>query len=402
MGKKHHKDKLVSEKPLIGKRSTLGYWIGGIVLLLIIVVGIVALARYRDGEGSSPFDVRVDDHVQGSANAPATLIEYGDFQCPSCAAYHPLVKDLQKEYGNRLRFVFRNFPLVSLHQNAFDAARAAEAAGVQNKFWEMETVLFENQADWSRLPNPDEAFASYAQRIGLDAGKFTEDYESYAVRDRVTESIKEAHGLGLSGTPSFFLNGEKIDNPATPDAFKALIDAAIEKRQAEIASSTQPYHAHFDLRTVLGSTVLDLSKPKYQSTAGGQELDPAIHVHNGNGTTVHLHQTGITLAYFYHTLGMTLTGTSFTDEHGATWKNSPAGTLRLFVNDTERTADIQTYIPQDLDRVLLVFGKQDAAAIAREQGRVTDEACIYSETCPERGTPPEEECVGGLGTDCAE
>lgn len=163
----------------------------------------------------------------------------------------------------------------------------------------------------------------------------------------------------------------------------------------------ETYHAHYDLRVALGNTVLDLSKPIYQS-ANGNVLDSAVHLHNNNGTVVHLHQPNIPLQFFFSTLGMTLASSSFTDDHDSTWQNGPEGTLRLFVNGVERTPEIETYVPQDLDRVLLIYGTRTEAEIAREQERVTDEACIYSETCPERGDPPDEECVGGLGTACEE
>jgi len=400
MGKKHHKDS-IPKTPMLSSRSYLGYWIGGVVLVLIIGGGIFALSRYRNTGTSSPLTVRASDWAQGSVAAPVTLIEYGDFQCPSCGAYFPVIQDIQKAYGDQLRFVYREYPLVTVHANAFAAARAAEAAGMQAKFWEMHDLLFQNQAEWSGLSDPAAMFVQYAQSLQLDAGKFKADYSGYAVRDKVNASLKEGNRLGLQGTPTFYLNGQEIQNPQSEDAFKELINAAIKNEQLTAGSSTQAYHAHFNLRVSLGSTILDFTKPKYQS-ANGKELDASVHLHGNNGNVVHVHAEGVRLAYFFHTIGMTLARTSFTDDHASVWQNGSDGTLRLFVNGEDRTADIDTYVPQDLDRVLVIFGKQSSSQFTSEENRVADDACIYSLKCPERGAPPTEECIGGLGTTCAD
>jgi protein-disulfide isomerase len=146
------------------------------------------------------------DHVQGPANAPVTLVEYGDYECPHCGRAYPIIKSMQKRLGNRLRFVFRNLPLAELHPNATAAAELAEAAGMQGKFWEMHDVLFENQ----RALEPDD-LRGYVKKLGLNVGKLEEALAGGAPSDRVRKDFMSAIRSGANGTPTFFINGERYD-----------------------------------------------------------------------------------------------------------------------------------------------------------------------------------------------
>lgn len=162
------------------------------------------------------------DHVQGPANAPVTLVEYGDYQCPYCGQAYPIVKAVQKAMGARLRFVFRNFPLSELHPNAENAAEAAEAAGEQGKFWEMHDTLFEHQ----KALRPSD-LAAYAADLGLDSDRLAGELKSHAHADRVREDFLSGVRSGVNGTPTFYINGKRYDGSWYREDLIAAIEGAI-------------------------------------------------------------------------------------------------------------------------------------------------------------------------------
>jgi protein-disulfide isomerase len=172
-------------------------------------------------------------HALGDANAPVTLEEFGDFQCPPCGALHPILKELEKEYGpTKLRIIFREFPLVPNHVHALAAARAAEAAGVQGKFWEMHDMIYETQNDWKDKFDTRPIFDGYAQKIGLDLEKFRADISSDAIAQRITKDGVRAHSLNVQGTPTVFLNGSEIPfESLAPEKLKGRINEALKARQ---------------------------------------------------------------------------------------------------------------------------------------------------------------------------
>lgn len=177
--------------------------------------------------------VVADDHVVGQETASATLVEYLDFECEACGAYYPIVEELGVAYPNDLRIVNRYFPLPG-HKNSMTAALAVEAASRQGKYKEMFDMAFEKQKEWGEKPAPTpEVFEGYAQQLGLDMAKFKEDVTSQSVKDRVQRDLDAGKKLGNSGTPTFFLNGKKINNPNSLDAFKKLIDQAIAEGKAQ-------------------------------------------------------------------------------------------------------------------------------------------------------------------------
>jgi protein-disulfide isomerase len=161
------------------------------------------------GGGEAMLTIPIDearDHVQGPADSPLTLVEYGDYECPYCGAAYPIVKEVQARLGERLRFVFRNFPLANSHPHAEHAAEAAEAAAAQGRFWEMHDLLFENQ---SRLSDHD--LGSYAGRLGLDAERFERELASHVHADRVHEDFMSGVRSGVNGTPTFYIDGTRYD-----------------------------------------------------------------------------------------------------------------------------------------------------------------------------------------------
>ena len=161
------------------------------------------------------------DHAQGPADAPVTLVEYGDYECPHCGRAHPIVKDVQSRLGATLRFVFRNFPLRESHPHAEHAAEAAEAGAAQGQFWEMHDTLFEHQR---RLD--DASLVSYAQALGLDTATFEQELRDHVHAARVREDFRSGVRSGVNGTPTFFINGVRFDDSWDPDTLTDALRAA--------------------------------------------------------------------------------------------------------------------------------------------------------------------------------
>jgi protein-disulfide isomerase len=159
------------------------------------------------------------DHVDGPKDAAISLVEYGDFECPYCAKAYASVKQVKQVLGDRLLFVFRNFPLTHLHPNAMPAAEAAEAAGAQGRFWDMYGLLYENQQE---LEVP--ALVGYAEELGLDVERFERDLEEHRFLERIAREVREGERIGAKGTPSFFLNGQRYEGDYSPDGLLAAIE----------------------------------------------------------------------------------------------------------------------------------------------------------------------------------
>src|SRR3989449_6119586 len=158
------------------------------------------------------------DHIQGDPKAVLTLVEYGDYQCPFCGAAYPEVKKVQKEIGPKLRFVFRNFPLINVHEFATVAAETAEAAGAQGKFWEMHDFLYEHQ----RTLGDHSVALGYAKKLGLDTQRFERDISQHVYQKRIKDDFMGGVRSGVNGTPTFYVNGVRHDEDAVA---KALIEA---------------------------------------------------------------------------------------------------------------------------------------------------------------------------------
>ena len=161
------------------------------------------------------------DHILGPVNAPLTLVEYGDYQCPFCGRAYPVVMQLHQDFEKRMRTVYRHFPLTQVHPMALLAAKAAEAAGKQGKFWEMHDVVFRNQESLSPL-----AFPAWAAELRLDMEQFERDLESEEVARRIQEDRRSGIASGVNGTPTFFINNRRFDGPPTYDALReGLLEA---------------------------------------------------------------------------------------------------------------------------------------------------------------------------------
>jgi len=165
-------------------------------------------------------------HALGDAKAPVTLEEFGDFECPPFGVLHPILKVIETEYRPaKVRIIFREFPLVPNHVHALAAARAAEAAGLQGRFWEMHDMIYEHQKEWHEAFDVRPIFEGYAKNIGLDLKQFAGDINSEIVERRIFLDGKRAHSLGVQGTPTVFLNGNEVPfESLPPEKLKPLID----------------------------------------------------------------------------------------------------------------------------------------------------------------------------------
>ena len=173
----------------------------------------------------------IADHVFGKADSKVVLVEYGDFQCPGCGSAHPTVKKLSEKYKEQMAFVFRNFPITSKHPNARAAAAAVEAAGLQNKYWEMHDKIFESQNTWGSLGAKERTkfFTDYAAELGLDATKFAADLASDSVNKKISFDQALGKKAKADATPTFLLNGKKLDNEWSDEAkFEELIVNALK------------------------------------------------------------------------------------------------------------------------------------------------------------------------------
>lgn len=170
-------------------------------------------------------------HIMGKGTSGVTLVEYGDFECSACGSYYPLVEQVKEKYKDQIFFQFRNLPLLQLHPNAFAAARAAEAASKQDKFWEMYNLLYQNQKSWALGNDAKTIFEQYASQLGLNLDKFKIDAASSEVNDIINADISEFKKTKETmSTPTFFLDGKKIQ-PASLEDFSKLIDAAIAAKK---------------------------------------------------------------------------------------------------------------------------------------------------------------------------
>lgn len=164
--------------------------------------------------GASAQNGQIADHVFGKADSKVVFVEYGDFQCPSCGGAYAQVKAATEAYQDKVAFIFRNFPLTTLHPNARAAAAAAEAAGLQGKYWEMHNMLYEGQADWENLTGDQRTslFVSYAGELSLNETKFKTDLASTAVNDKISFDQALGAKIGVNATPTFYLDGQKVSD----------------------------------------------------------------------------------------------------------------------------------------------------------------------------------------------
>jgi protein-disulfide isomerase len=165
------------------------------------------------------------DHIQGSSTAPVTLVEYGDYECPYCGQAYSVIKEVQKRLGDKLQFVFRNFPLTEMHPHAQHAAEAAEAAAAQNRFWEMHDYLYEHQQALD-----DKYLEKYADNLGFNLAKFNTDMSSHVHADRIREDFLSGVRSGVNGTPTFYINEVRYDGSFDLETLLKTLRSVINRK----------------------------------------------------------------------------------------------------------------------------------------------------------------------------
>ena len=200
----------------------------GIITAILLIAGVFFFSKNQPPPENSNQTIDQNTvlanatHTIGDQNAPLNIVEFGDFQCPACAQAEPILKKVLGQNDEKIYFVFRHYPL-STHKNARIAAQAAEAASIQEKFWEMHDLIYENQKEWSDSGNAEEIFFRYAEQIGLDKSKFKDDI------DKTTTTINDDYALGnkvgVKSTPTFFINGKKYSGVVSEATFQQLLDS---------------------------------------------------------------------------------------------------------------------------------------------------------------------------------
>jgi protein-disulfide isomerase len=214
--------------------------------IAVVVVAIGAFVVFKSGDSGTPAAVgqpvdqsklvRTTSHMTGSPSAKVTLVEFGDYQCPSCGAAYQPIKDLVSQYSSNsnFNFVFREFPLSSVHPNADIAAEAAEAAGEQGAYWQMHDLLYQNQAEWADSGAPMQFFLKYAQQIGLDVNKFQTEVQASKFDSVISADVADGNAVNVNATPTFYVNGV----PYVGDQGTAISDAIAKDLAALPAAPT--------------------------------------------------------------------------------------------------------------------------------------------------------------------
>lgn len=221
-----------------------------IVAAVVAIGGSIVYANQVANQANE--GVEITSHVKGNPEAEVVLVEYSDFQCPACAQFYPYVKEVVEAYPDDLRFEYKHFPLISIHPFAVPAGRAAEAAGQQGEFFAMHDKLFENQQTWANSSNPISYFTTYAEELELDIDLFKRHYKASLIEDAVNNDFREARDRGLTGTPTFFLNGERMEIDSFAD-FRTQIEAALG-----VTVETENEAAASDSSTTSETTAVDV------------------------------------------------------------------------------------------------------------------------------------------------
>ncbi|MDD2785537.1 MAG: thioredoxin domain-containing protein [Patescibacteria group bacterium] len=209
------------------------FLIGTIALGVLIVAGLIWAIAMGPGGGVGQVDSNVvfnddGDPAVGPADAKVTVRIYSDFQCPACQAAELILNQVMQDYAGRVRFVWNDLPLTSLHANALPAAIAARCAQEQNKFWEYESALYRNQASWDSLAAPSEYFITLADQLSLQKDSFATCLSGDTPRMKVAQDVQEANAMGLEATPTFFVNRQKYEGVFDVQKWHQIIDAAIQ------------------------------------------------------------------------------------------------------------------------------------------------------------------------------
>jgi len=203
-------------------------WLVILGIGILFIASIIIFGKSDKNIANNPKLPEVQiEHIKGNKDSSVLLVEYSDLQCPACGTYYPIVEQIVEEFADDIKFEYRHFPLKQIHKNAEPAALAAEAAGLQGKFWEMYGILFERQTEWSNKTG-DDIFTGYAEEIGIDPLKFESDMAlNEDIKNKVDDDYKSGLKLKVNGTPTFFLNDVKMKSPRSYEEFRSMIEQFI-------------------------------------------------------------------------------------------------------------------------------------------------------------------------------
>ena len=210
------------------------------MVVIVIVVVALGIILSKSGVSNSPTTTQNGDpklisdnavNIIGTKGAKVTITEFGDFECPACGEAEPVVKQILTKYkdNSNFAFVFRNFPLTSIHPNAMISAEAAEAAGAQGKYWQMHDLLYAKQSEWATSASPMDVFVKYAQQIGLDINKFQSEVQQNKYQSVIQTDVTDGNALSINATPTFYINNQIDVGVPNASQFESIIDADLAK-----------------------------------------------------------------------------------------------------------------------------------------------------------------------------
>lgn len=233
-----------------------------IIITILIIVGVITGAILLSGGDDNTVGAQ-SNNFYGQEEGVLTLTEYGDFQCPACGGFYPIVKEVKEQFKDQIRFEFKHFPLVQIHPNAMPAHRAAQAAANQGKFWEMHDMLYEQQQSWTDSSNPASVFEQYARDIGLDMDQYLSEVNTSEVLGVINADIDAGKSLGANSTPTFTIDGEVVEDLSpisTVEGFSAFIQEKIDEKTGN-ASATEESSTEAE-----DSTTEEVAKPEENAT----------------------------------------------------------------------------------------------------------------------------------------
>lgn len=334
-----------------GKKVIAGIIAGTVVLLL---GGVFLISGKQQPIEQAQENLNTDGAwKKGADNPSVTLIEFGDFQCPACGGYEPAINQLLRENPASLQFAWRHFPLTG-HKNARGAAIAAEAAGKQDKFWEMHDKLFAGQGIWSESENPEEIFTGYAKELNLDQEKFVQDMQSEEVQGIVQRDLSLGNQLQIQGTPTFFVNGQRINLTQGP---QSLLETVRETISQAGDSGQKEYSALAKLKIYVEGEEYDLTQSKYLSSPSAKLNDNIYLLEGEPNPDLVMKNQDVTLGDLFDSLAIKFTPECLELDTGSKYCNSGQKSLKLYING-EVNGQYQNYRPMDGDIILVTYGDE--------------------------------------------
>lgn len=220
-------------------------YIGFIAATVLIIGGLVYIVRSGTSQVANVIEgdeagILTTDQVKGNPESGVVLIKYSDFECPGCQTFDGFLRDLVEKKGDSFALVYRHFPLSQIHRYADAAARSAEAAGRQGKFWEMHNKIFDTQRVWAANPTAQTIFESYAKELGLDMTQYAQDFSDKELRSKINSDYQMGVRAGVAGTPTFFINGKQVVGLRNMNDLEIALDTAIQARNSTQNATTTP------------------------------------------------------------------------------------------------------------------------------------------------------------------